>query len=109
MEIDTPLLDYSQFSNAARGASNAQIKPGMNAAQARQAAEDFEAVFISQMLSPMFESLQDDGYFGGGPGEDIYRSMLVEQYGKSIARAGGFGLSDSVNREILRLQEAAQP
>jgi peptidoglycan hydrolase FlgJ len=53
--------------------------------------------------------LGEDGYFGGGPGEDIYRSMLVEQYGKSLARAGGIGMSDAVQREILRLQEAAQP
>jgi hypothetical protein len=33
---------------------------------------------------------------------------LVEEYGKSIARAGGIGLSDTIQREILRLQEAAQ-
>lgn len=109
MDLDTPLLDYSQFSRAASGANSPQIKPGMNAEQVRQAGEDFEAVYISQMLSPMFDSLASDGYFGGGAGEDIYRSMLVEQYGKSIAKAGGFGLADAVQREILRLQEAAQP
>jgi peptidoglycan hydrolase FlgJ len=109
MSIDTPLLDFSQISAATRGTNGLQIKPGMNAEQTRQAAEDFEAVFISQMLTPMFEGLGEDGYFGGGPGEDIYRSMLVEQYGKSLARAGGIGMSDAVQREILRLQEAAQP
>ncbi|MHA1599431.1 MAG: rod-binding protein [Alphaproteobacteria bacterium] len=109
MGLDTPVLDYSQLSNAVSSAKNVQIKPGMSADQARQAAEDFEAVYISQMLSPMFDSLDNDGYFGGGPGDDIYRSMLVEQYGKSIAQAGGFGLADAVQREILRLQEAAQP
>jgi len=109
MSFDTPLVDYSQLGSAARGTSSAQIKPGMSAEQARQAAEDFEAVFISQMMAPMFEGLADDGYFGGGPSEDIYRSMMVEHYGKSIARAGGFGLADAVEREILRLQEVAQP
>jgi len=59
------------------------------------------------MLAPMFEGISDDDTFGGGPGEDIYRSMMVEEYGKSIAKAGGFGLSDAVQREILRLQEVA--
>ncbi len=108
MSFDTPVLDYSQLSAAARGTNSVQITPGMSAEQARQAAEDFEAVFISQMLAPMFEGLDDD-YFGGGPGNDIYRSMLVEHYGKSVARAGGFGLADAVQREILRLQEVAQP
>jgi len=109
MDLDTPIVDFGQISAAARGTNGVQIAPGMNAEQARQAAEDFEAVFISQMLAPMFEGLDTDGYFGGGPGEDVYRSMLVEHYGKSIARAGGFGLADAVQREILKLQEVAQP
>jgi len=109
MNFDTPVLDFSQINNAALSTSSAQIKPGMSVEQTRQAAEDFEAVFISQMLAPMFEGMEDDSYFGNGPGNDVYRSMMVEQYGKSIARAGGFGLADAVQREILRLQEAAQP
>lgn len=72
----------------------------------RQAAEDFEAVFLAQMLAPMFETLKTGGLFGGGPGEDIYRSLMVEEYGKAIARSGGVGIADQVERELLRLQEA---
>ena len=34
--------------------------------------------------------------------------MMVEQYGKSIARSGGIGIADSVEREILKLQEIGQ-
>ena len=109
MGFDTPIIDYSQLSAAARSTSNVPITPGMSTEQVRQAAEEFEAVFISQMLAPMFESLENDEYFGGGPGEEIYRSMLTEHYGKSIARAGGLGLADAVQREIIRLQEVAQP
>ena len=109
MSFDTPILDFSQINAAVRGANSAPIKPGLTADQTRQAAEDFEAVFISQMLTPMFEGLGDDSYFGSGPGADIYRSMLIEQYGKSVARAGGLGLTDAVRTEILRLQEVAQP
>ena len=111
MGIDKPILDLSQVARATLGASStramSELKPGMTAAQARQAAEDFEAVFLSQMLAPMFESMASDELFGAGPGEDIYRSMLVEEYGKSLARAGGFGLADAVQREVLRLQEVA--
>ena len=73
----------------------------------RQAAEDFEAVFVSQMLAPIFATIKTDTVFGGGPAEDIYRSLLVEEYGKSIARAGGIGIADQVQREILAIQEAA--
>ncbi len=75
----------------------------------RRAAEDFESVFLSQMLAPIFATIKTDALFGGGPSEDIYRSLLVEEYGKSIAKAGGIGIADQVQREILALQEALSP
>ena len=68
-------------------------------------AEDFEAVFLEQMLSPMFESLETDGLFGGGSGERMYRSLLVGEYGKALARSGGVGIADAVTRQVLALQE----
>ena len=75
-------------------------------AAVRQAAEDFEAMFLSQMLAPVFTQLGKDSLFGGGPGEQVYRSMMVQEYGKAIARSGGVGIADAVQREILRLQES---
>jgi Rod binding domain-containing protein len=68
------------------------------------AAQEFEAVFISQMLAPMFEGIQPDPMFGGGNAENIYQSMMVEEYGKLIAAQGGIGLADAVKAEILSLQ-----
>jgi len=73
--------------------------------QALEIAEQFEALFLSQMLAPMFESLKTDGPFGGGSSEGIYRSLMVEEYGKSIAQAGGLGIAEAVQREILTMQE----
>ncbi len=112
MGFDTPIVDLSQIANTARAAraqrAASQFQAPMAGAEVRRAAEEFEAVFIAQMMAPMFQGLETDELFGGGPGEDIYRSVLVEEYGKSIARAGGIGLSDAIQREILRLQEASQ-
>jgi len=71
----------------------------------RRAAEEFESVFLSEMLAPMFESLDTDGLGGGGSGEQIFRPMLVERYAESISRAGGVGIADSIMRELMRLQE----
>lgn len=112
MSFDTPIIDLAQIANTTfaskvqRAAS--QLQAPMGSDQVRRAAEEFEAVFIAQMMAPMFEGLETDEMFGGGPGEDLYRSILVEEYGKSIARAGGIGLSDAIQREIIRLQEANQ-
>ena len=112
MGLDTPIVDLSQIANIASAARAkrvaGQIQAPMASEEVRRVAEEFEAVFISQMMAPMFQGLETDELFGGGPGEDIYRSVLIEEYGKSIARAGGIGLSDAIQREILRLQEVAQ-
>lgn len=77
-----------------------------NEKQLRQTAEDFEAVFLGQMLKPMFETVSTDGMFSGGHAEEVYRGMMVDEVGKSIAKNGGLGIADSVYRELLKLQEA---
>lgn len=76
-------------------------------ANAKRAAEDFEAFFLTQVMSNMFAGVETDPLFGGGPGEGAYRSFLTQEYGKIVARAGGVGVADSVAREIIKLQEAA--
>ncbi len=79
---------------------------GMDNNAAREAAEQFEAVFLSQMLAPMFETVPTDGFMGGGHAEQVYRGMMVEEMSKELAKQGGVGIADSVYREILKLQEA---
>lgn len=69
------------------------------------AAQDFEAVFLSQMMEHMFEGIDADENFGGGNGENMVKSMLTDEYGKLIARTGGIGVADYVKREMLTLQE----
>ena len=82
--------------------------PSSSVANAEKAARDFEAVFISQMLTPMFEGIEPDGVFGGGSAENIYKSMMLEEYGKMIAANGGLGIASSVKAEMLALQERQQ-
>src|SRR5690349_18884199 len=75
-----------------------------NAAQADKVAKDFEAVFVNEFLGSMFDGIKADGPFGGGPGEEIFRSLMLEQYSKTIANQGGFGLAESVKRQLLSMQ-----
>jgi peptidoglycan hydrolase FlgJ len=77
----------------------------MNREQITKAAQDVEAFFISMVIESMFAGVKTDSQFGGGQGEEVFRSMLFQEYGKATAKAGGFGIADSVQREILRLQE----
>jgi peptidoglycan hydrolase FlgJ len=72
--------------------------------RARDAAQTFEAQFLSIMFQQMFAGLETDGPFGGGTGEEMFRSLMTEAMGKQVAKAGGIGLADTVQREILKLQ-----
>lgn len=73
-------------------------------AAARKAAEDFESVFVAQMMEPMFQGLKTDGMFGGGSGEGVFRSLMIQEVGKEISAGGGIGIADSVYGEMLRMQ-----
>lgn len=73
--------------------------------QARKAGEEFESMFLGQMLSHMFAGIETNETFGGGHGETMMRSMLVDEYAKEMTRAGGIGIADAVTREILKVQE----
>jgi Rod binding domain-containing protein len=72
--------------------------------QAEAVAEQFERMFISEMLKPMFEGIKTDGPFGGGNAEDTFRPMLLDQYADGVAKGGGIGIKDAVLKEILRMQ-----
>lgn len=69
------------------------------------AAEEFEAVFIAEMMKPMFEGLETDGMFGGGKGEEVFKSLLLQEYGKLTAKTGKIGIADAVQTELIKIQE----
>ena len=73
--------------------------------QARDAAEKFEGFFLSMVLETMFAGIDTNSLFGGGHGESVFRSMLLQEYGKSISEQNSLGLADVVQREILKMQE----
>jgi len=85
----------------------ASLKATADPAAADKAARDFEGWMIGQMLQPMFKSVKTDKLFGGGYGEDTFRDLLVDEYGKKVAESGGLGIASMVRREILKTQEVA--
>lgn len=79
---------------------------GLDPAKAAHVAKEYESVFISQFLSSMFSGIKTDGPFGGGQGEEMFRSMMVDQYAKGLTARGGFGLAASMQAELLKHQQA---
>ena len=95
-----------QTENAYAGAkAPPEVKRTVDPEKARRVAVEFEAFFLSQVFQPMFTNVEPAEPFGAGPGEEMWRSLQIDEYGKAVARAGGVGIADAVYREILKLQE----
>jgi len=73
---------------------------------AKKAASQFESVFVSQFLGSMFEGVSTDPPFGGGEGEAMFRSLMLDQYANAIESRGGFGLSAAITHQLLHMQES---
>ncbi|HYG88851.1 MAG TPA: rod-binding protein [Azospirillum sp.] len=97
---------HQAYGTAQGPADESKVDPATRA-KLRKAADEFEAQFFGQMLAPMFETIETDPTFGGGHGEEMFRSLLVNEYGKQVSQRGGFGISDAVYRELLRAQEGS--
>lgn len=77
----------------------------MTPAQIDKVSSDFESMFVSQMLDQMFGDSLGAEAFGDSESSEVYKGMMVEQYGKQIARSGGIGIASYVKQELLKLQE----
>jgi len=65
-------------------------------AQLKEAAQDFEAIFLTMILKNMRKSMPQSNLFGNGPGADIYSGMFDENIAKTVASKGGIHLSDTI-------------
>lgn len=73
-----------------------------------ESAKELESVFLSEMMKPMFEGIEVNEIFGGGRGEEVFRDMMVQEYGKKMAQAGGIGLASFVRNELIRQQQGKE-
>ena len=81
--------------------------PSSTARQTKQAAQDFEGMFLAEMLKPVFATVEVDKTFGGGHAEEMWRGVLVEEYAKQISKTGGVGIAPMIEEQLLKMQEAA--
>lgn len=98
-------MDITTATTAQTGLPLAKQGPTM--AQIEESARAFEAMFVSEMIKPMFDGIETGGMFGGGKGEEVFRGILIDEYGKSIAATGQLGIADMVKRQMIEMQEQA--
>jgi Rod binding domain-containing protein len=104
--ISAPSLDrFGTLRTSALG-DVAPTVDARNLAKIKASAEDFEAFFVTKAFEDMYGDMSSDPIFGGGEAENIFRSFLLQEYGKQVARTGGVGVSDMVQKQLLQLQES---
>jgi murein DD-endopeptidase MepM/ murein hydrolase activator NlpD len=81
---------------AAQSASGEKQK-----SELKKVAQEFEAIFIAQMLKVMRETIEESGLMDGGFGKSIYTELFDQEVSLSLARRGSFGISDILYRNLL--------
>ena len=77
------------------------------AARAWHAAQEFEAMALKQLLTPMFDTVDTStGPFGGGEGEQAFKPFLTDAIAHQMESRGGLGLAVPVWHQMLLMQEA---
>ena len=84
-------------SNGAAGLTEKQRQ------QAKKVSQDFEALFVGMMMKSMRATVGKDKLTGGGHGDEVYLSMLDQEYAAaSVKRGGGLGIAKIIEKDIIR-------
>ena len=79
---------------------NAASTSGKNQADIKKVAEEFEAIFIAQLLKIMRETIEESGMEGSGLGKSIYTELFDQEVALSMARRGALGIGDLIYKSI---------
>ncbi|WP_416877213.1 rod-binding protein [Litorimonas sp.] len=93
----TQTLEPSSFS------ANSASAESTKEAELREAAKDFEAAFIGQMLK--FSGLGDALVKGGGEDVAAFTDFYIEKFAEELSDNGGLGLQDKFYQK-LKMQNA---
>ena len=98
-------IDLGASLSSIGDASTAQLQAALKVkGKAKEAAQNFEAMFLSNMFQEMFTDIDGDGPFGGSGALKVWRSFMTDQYAKAFAKAGGIGIAPVVYDTILKEQ-----
>lgn len=73
--------------------------------KAREAAEKFESFFIYSALQQMYPADRHGGLLNENNAVRTFNQFLHENMATEITKAGGIGVADMVEKELLKFQE----
>lgn len=80
----------------------AKVHKGQNPEKLKEAAQQFEAIFIQQMYKEMRKTIPDDGLIQRGNADDIYTQLQDLEAAKITAQRGGIGLADLMMQQLMK-------
>ena len=75
----------------------------------KRAAQDFEAVFLRQMLSCLEKTTKVSSQGHNIAGQETYGSMIVDAVAEAVAKGGGLGLANVMARAMDEKVQSAMP
>ena len=78
-----------------------QVKNFTEETKLREAANDFEAIFVQQMLKTMRKTSLESNFIQKSEGEKYFRSMLDEHYAQLTAKSGSLGLGEMIYKQLI--------
>ena len=102
MYVSADLNAFSQSLQNTSRPSTAQLSPELQQQQEsiREAAHDFEAAFITQMLT--FSGLGKALTTGGGEAMSAFTGFYIESFAEQMTEAGGLGLAERFYTDLLQ-------
>jgi murein DD-endopeptidase MepM/ murein hydrolase activator NlpD len=77
-------------------------KKKYNFEEVEKAARQFEQMFVFYILKTMRGTIEKSGLIDGGRSEEIYTSMLDNEYASEISQSGSLGLSRLIVDDLSR-------
>jgi hypothetical protein len=71
-----------------------------------QQCQEFESIFVKQMLDAMRKTVDKSGMTDNGMGQDIFEDMLYDEYAKTMSKTADFGIADTMYRQLSNLRPA---
>lgn len=79
----------------------------------RKTAEDFESIFLFQMLKQVRNAMHKEEFLNGGMAEEMFTGMLDEEYAQVMAKSKSTGIADVLYQQLSRIhgttEDQAEP
>ena len=98
-------MEFASFPIPAPTPAAKPAAPQADAVTAEKA-QEFEAMFLGQMVDEMLSTV-DVGSFGGWHAEETWRSFLSNAIGESIAEQNSTGIARTIETAMQRYQTGA--